>query len=114
MSRTRVSNLESLPINEFFKKQSDPKKWLPARFFPYRNISESHTINYTDEYLEGLTCIFESPLATAEQHRIARWMYAHVSLKYFLAVFALMEPTAAEISRPDAMMALLREPPTPL
>ncbi|KAG0322774.1 hypothetical protein BG000_002795 [Podila horticola] len=80
-------------------------------FFPYRNIHESHILNYTDVYLEGLVCICESPLATEEQHRIATWLYANVSLDYFLAVFAITERTEAEISRPDAIMALLREPP---
>ncbi|KAF9017656.1 hypothetical protein BGZ52_004902 [Haplosporangium bisporale] len=109
-SLAHASNLESLPINMFFKKERDPKMWLPAFFYPYQ-VYDTHTFNYTNVYLNGLDYIRKSPLATQKQRRIATRLHTHVSRNHFLAVFAFIQPARAQISRRDASMALLREPP---
>ncbi|KAF9368498.1 hypothetical protein CPB97_004549 [Podila verticillata] len=105
------SNLNQLPVNRFFKVEPNPRNWLPAMFFLYRNDRETHTFNFEHEYRHSLRLIAVSAMATQEQRSVAAWLHENVTKKHFLAVFAAFVPHESEITQGDATIGLLHEDP---
>ncbi|KAI9231250.1 MAG: hypothetical protein BYD32DRAFT_441988 [Podila humilis] len=91
----RWSNLNQLPVNRFFKVESNPRNWLPAMFFQYRNDRETHIFNFEHEYRHSLRLIAASAMATQEQRSVAAWLHENVTKKHFLA--AQLSDTSSQV-----------------